>query len=201
MKSGKRQVLAYHFPLSTSAALFNLPYNLFRCPERVRGSRDRPSHDKVIRSRCNGFRRCVHARLVRFGSACRTDSRSNNHESSAQVLPDKPRLMGRSDHSAATAVLRQRSENQGMVPAPSCHADFLQVGVGKTGQDGDRQDKRRLRSLPSGFDSGAQHGRAACGMDGKHRHPQPCRRAHCPGCGIGDVMKFQIQEYPLAGGY
>ena len=121
------------------------------------------------------------------GIACRSLATSSGEQTS----PRNPALVATVGQ-AAHLIIHVRIE-----------ADFLQRPGVEARQHRHAQNERRAVAKPPrgflrGLFGGLEHFQAAAGVHGEHLHVQLHRRGDGLGDGVGDVVKFQIQEHQRA---
>ena len=78
-------------------------------------------------------------------------------------------------------------------------AEFFQITFVHAGEDGDAEDEGGVGRFIGGGLGGAEHLGSAAGVDGEHLDIEPRGAGDGFGDGVGDVVKFEIEEHARAG--
>src|SRR5207302_11181638 len=166
----------------------------------IGGGGDGPADHDVRRSRSERLAGRGDARLVVFGGAGGAHARSDDSEAFAQLAAQRGGFRDGADFPVASGGASERRQAQHLINRAARDADFFEIGIAEAGQNGDGKDHGRLDAASCGVGCRLHHGRASAGVHGEHARAQRASSRDGRRYGVGNIVKFQVQENFVAGG-
>jgi len=174
-----------------------------RSSARIGSGKNGASHDDEIRSRFDGVARSGGACLVilhaRIGFVLGTNPRRDNQEFAPTRFTDGFGFLHRGNHAIDARCLRQLGQFDRARLRCAGDADFTNGFLVHAGQDGHGKQAGPVcahgHACADGLNCRAEHGDSAEGVDVEQLNAGHSGRSeHRASDGVGNVMKFQVEE-------
>lgn len=160
----------------------------------VGGLGDGAAHDEEAGAHLQRLSRCRDPLLVAEGAARRANAWDDQRARGAGEGTERANLLRGADEAANSCGKPHSCKEFHLISGGAADADGAQLGRIQAGEDGDRQEFRRMARAGEGLARSGEHGRAAGGMEGEHVDAERGGRADSSRDGVGDIVELKVEE-------